>query len=114
MSIEYLLHIANLAKLKIPEDKIEYYREDLEKILSAVKQIQEVDTTSIAVLDCLVRLFTIADIAPLNSLLEHESLKLREDSVAEDLPKQAEILQNAKNTQAGYILVPKMKEDDSS
>ena len=42
-----LLHIAKLAKLRIPEDKIDKFTADLGQILDFFKDLQEVDTDNV-------------------------------------------------------------------
>ncbi len=39
--------VANLARLELPEDQIEIYTEQLEKILSYVEQLQSIDTSNV-------------------------------------------------------------------
>ena len=39
--------VAQLARLELPEDQIETYTEQIEKILSYVDQLQEIDTENI-------------------------------------------------------------------
>ena len=40
-------HIAQLARVGIPEDKLDYYAEELSAVLKYVEQLNEVDTKNI-------------------------------------------------------------------
>ncbi len=42
-----LLHIAKLAKLRIPEEKIDKFASDMNQILDFFKDLQEVDTDNV-------------------------------------------------------------------
>jgi len=44
---EEVLKIAGLAKLKIPEEKLDKYTEDLNSILGYMEKLNELDTTNV-------------------------------------------------------------------
>lgn len=47
LTTEDVLNIANLARLKINEDELDRYKQDLSRILEFVDQMNEVDVTGI-------------------------------------------------------------------
>lgn len=85
--------IANLARIKMGEDKLAPMADELNKILAWVEQLDEVDTENVA---------------PMTSVVESK-LPWREDVVT-DGEKSEDILKNAPATEYGYFAVPKVIE----
>lgn len=86
---EEVLHVADLAKIKIDDNELEKYQIDLKKLLNEVEKINEVKGYDDEIL-----------IAPWN-----EATKLREDKSGEMLnPK--EVIGNAPRHSGNYIEVP--------
>ena len=85
--------IANLARIKLPEDRVEPMLKDLNTILGFVEQLSEVDTDGVE---------------PLSSVTGH-SLPLREDAVT-DGGIQDKVTANAPYRFAGFYAVPKVVE----
>lgn len=85
--------IAFLAKLKVEENKLEATKEEFNKILAWVEELEEVNTDNVD---------------PLVSV-NNESLSLREDNITAGRIS-AEILSNAPAKEYGYFVVPKVVE----
>ena len=86
---EEVLHVAELARIKISEEEIEKYQIDLKKLLKYVEKINEVKGYDDEIL-----------IASWN-----EETKLRKDEAKEMLnPKQ--VIENAPRHSGNYIEVP--------
>lgn len=85
--------IANLARIKVTEDDLNYYAPQLQNILSWAELLQEVDTNGVE---------------PLANVSEI-SLSLREDKVT-DGGIQQEILANAPEAVEGFFVVTKIVE----
>ena len=83
-------HIAKLARLKIPEEKFQRFEKDMSNILDMVEKLPEMDMGDM-------------ELDPSNTM------QLRED-VAVPKKLREEILQNAPQTEAGCIVVPKIVE----
>lgn len=90
---ETVKKVAFLSRLKIEEDKLEETKEEFNKILNWVDQLNEVDTDGVE---------------PLVSVND-SNLILRTDEVTEGNQSQA-ILKNAPQAQYGYFTVPKVVE----
>ena len=89
LSREEVLHVANLARIKITEEEIEKYQVDLKTLLNEVEKINEVEGYDEEIL--------IAN--------WHENARLREDEPGEMLsPK--DVLKNAPKHSGNYIEVP--------
>ena len=89
LSKEEVMHVANLARIKITEEEIEKYQVDLKKILTEVEKINDVVGYDDEIL--------IAN--------WHENTRLREDEPGKMLePK--EVLKNAPKHSGNYIEVP--------
>jgi len=86
-----VLHIAKLAKLKLTEEEIELFREQLGKILEYFRKLQEVETEGIE---------------PLEHVLPLENV-FREDEPRESLSPE-EALKNAPKRRGDYFEVPKV------
>lgn len=85
--------IAFLSRLKIEDDKLEATKDEFNKILQWVEQLNEVDTD---------------DVEPLVSVNEN-NLLLRRDEVTEGNQAEA-VLANAPQKEYGYFIVPKVVE----
>lgn len=85
--------IANLARLRVPDDRLEAMEHDLNAILGFVEQLDEVDTGSVE---------------PLASVTGH-ALPQRTDAVT-DGGYQARVTANAPEAAHGFYVVPKVVE----
>ena len=85
--------IAFLARLKVEPDKLEETKEEFNKILAWVEELDEVNTDNVE---------------PLVSV-NNESLSLREDNVTAG-HNAKEVLANAPAQEFGYFVVPKVVE----
>jgi aspartyl-tRNA(Asn)/glutamyl-tRNA(Gln) amidotransferase subunit C len=96
---EQILHLAELARLKLTDDEIEKLTEDLNKILSYVEKIQELN---------------LKDIEPLTNILER--LPLREDEILGEEERKIieeireKIIKNFPQKEGSYLKVPKILE----
>jgi aspartyl-tRNA(Asn)/glutamyl-tRNA(Gln) amidotransferase subunit C len=97
ISEEKIKSLAKLSLLKVEVTKIEPLKKEFSKMLAFVGTIQKVDTTNVE---------------PLSTLLENESLMLREDKPNSN--SQEEVLCNAKKTAQKFFVVPKGKEISES
>ena len=85
-----IMRLAKLAKLSIPEDKVEEFRKKMEDIIQMVENLPDIDTEG--------------------SLVDPtDTMELRKDEVQPSFPRN-EMLQNAPYTAAGCILIPKVVE----
>ncbi len=83
-----IMRLAKLAKLSIPEDKVEEFRTKMESIIQMVENLPDLDTEG--------------------SLVDPtDTMELRKDEVQPSFPRN-EMLQNAPYTAAGCILIPKV------
>ena len=83
-----ILRLAKLAKLSIPEDKVDEFRKKMEDIIQMVENLPDLDTSG--------------------SLVDPtDTMELREDVVQPSSPRD-EMLRNAPYTAAGCILIPKV------
>lgn len=85
--------VAFLARLKVEDSKVESTKEEFNKILSWIEQLNEVDTSNVE---------------PLVSVNGGE-VPLREDEVTDGNLKEA-VLKNAPQQEFGYFAVPKVVE----
>lgn len=85
--------IAHLARLKLPEEKLEPLAGELNQLLAWVEQLSEVNTD---------------DVAPLTSVV-HVKLPQRVDAVT-DGDRRDDVLSNAPDAQNGFFAVPKVIE----
>ena len=85
--------IATLARIRVPDDRLEAMVHDLNAILGFVEQLDEVDTSSVD---------------PLASVTGH-SLPQRQDAVT-DGGYQARVTSNAPEAAHGFYVVPKVVE----
>jgi aspartyl-tRNA(Asn)/glutamyl-tRNA(Gln) amidotransferase subunit C len=91
ISREEVLHIAKLAKLKLTEEEIELFQEQLGQILSYFRKLQELDTSAVE---------PLKHVPTLGSAW-------REDEPRESLPPE-EALKNAPKRRGDYFDVPKV------
>ncbi len=85
--------IAHLARLKVPEDRLDPLAGELNQLLAWVEQLGEVNTDNVP---------------PLTSVV-HARLPRRDDVVT-DGDRQADVLANAPDAQNGFFAVPKVIE----
>jgi aspartyl-tRNA(Asn)/glutamyl-tRNA(Gln) amidotransferase subunit C len=85
--------IAHLARLKLPEEKLEPLAGELNQLLAWVEQLSEVNTDNVA---------------PLTSVV-HVKLPQRVDAVT-DGNRRDDVLSNAPDAQNGFFAVPKVIE----
>ena len=81
-------HIAKLAKLSIPDDKVDKFQKEMSGIIDMVEQLPDISLDG-ALLD------------------PEDTLDLREDEVKPSSPRD-EMLANAPRTAAGCLLIPKV------
>ena len=81
-------HIAKLAKLSIPDDKVEKFQKEMSGIIDMVEQLPDISLDG-ALLD------------------PEDTMELREDEVKHSSPRD-EMLANAPRTAAGCLLIPKV------
>ncbi len=93
LSREEVLHIAELAKLKLTEEEIRLYQEQLGRILEYFKKLEELDTT---------------DVEPMAHVLDVSNV-LRPDEPRPSV-SQEEALKNAPKRRDGYFEVPQVIE----
>ncbi|NKB20610.1 MAG: Asp-tRNA(Asn)/Glu-tRNA(Gln) amidotransferase subunit GatC [Alphaproteobacteria bacterium] len=86
--------IAQLARIKVPEDDLDALADELSKIVGWVEQLDEVDTEGVA---------------PMASTAEGTVLRQRDDIVT-DGDCRDDVLSNAPETTNGYFVVPKVIE----
>ena len=83
-----IMRLAKLAKLSIPEEKVEEFQKKMEDIIQMVENLPDLDTTG--------------------SLVDPtDTMELRKDEVQPSFPRD-EMLRNAPYTAAGCILIPKV------
>ena len=93
LSLEEVIHIADLARLKLTQEELEKYCEQLSAILDDAARLQEVDTSSIP---------------PTSSVLPPRSV-LRADEPGQPLDTQ-DLLRNAPQVDASQFRVPPVME----
>jgi aspartyl-tRNA(Asn)/glutamyl-tRNA(Gln) amidotransferase subunit C len=88
---EQVRHVATLARLALPEEKLQKYAGQLESILGYVDQLAQVDTAGVE---------PMAHALPVHNVF-------RDDEVAPSLPLE-QVLQNAPATDGPFFKVPKV------
>lgn len=83
-------HVAKLSRLQVREDEVEKFEREMENIVAMVENLPELSDTG-ALIDA------------------KQPMVLREDKV-ENHFKRDELLQNAPQTRAGCVVVPKVVE----
>jgi len=86
--------VAKLARLEIPDDQVETYTSQLEKILACVTQLEEVETD---------------DVPPTTRAVEVVNV-VREDSVKASNMRE-ELLDQAPQREGNFFRVPKILSD---
>ena len=95
ITIDEVKHIAKLSKLDIPDNEIEFYRQEMNNILAYFNKLSDVDTE---------------DIEPLTHVLEMENV-MGEDKIKPSLDRK-KVLKNAPDTHGHFIKVPKILKKD--
>jgi aspartyl-tRNA(Asn)/glutamyl-tRNA(Gln) amidotransferase subunit C len=88
---EEVLHIAKLAKLKLTNEEVQLFKEQLGRILEYFKKINELNTE---------------DVEPMKHVIETQNV-LREDKPQPPI-SQKEALKNAPKKKEGFFEVPKV------
>ena len=91
LSKEDVIKVAKLSKLEFTEQEIENYRNDLNKIILHMEELNQIDTTGVE---------------PLFNVLDTKD-KLRSDIIF-DVQSKAEFLANAPESDENFIIVPKI------
>jgi len=91
ISREEVLHIARLTKLKLSEEEVELFREQLGEILEYFRKLEEVDTE---------------DVEPLKHVIATEKAFREDEPRGSVSPEEA--LKNAPKRRDGYFEVPKV------
>ncbi len=81
-------HIAKLARLSIPDEKVEKFQKEMEGIIEMVENLPDISVEG-ALLD------------------PNDTMELREDEVQPSYPRD-EMLKNAPRTASGCILIPRV------
>ncbi len=85
--------VANLARLAVTEEEVALYTDQLQRILSHVDKLSEVDTEGVEVLGC----------------TDENASAMREDTPAKSLNRE-EALLNAPSKESGHFRVPQIIE----
>ena len=93
LSLDEVRHIADLARLRLTDDELETYREQLSSILDHVASLQDLDT---------------AGISPTSSVLPPHTV-LRPDDPRPGLPPD-QLFMNAPDVENGQFRVPPVLE----
>lgn len=91
LSKEDVIKVAKLSKLEFTEQEIENYRNDLNKIILHMEELNQIDTTGVE---------------PLFNVLDTKD-KLRSDIIFDGQSKD-EFLANAPESDENFIIVPKI------
>ena len=89
-----VVHIAQLARIRVPEEELDALAAELSNILGWVEQLNEVDTDGVA---------------PMTAVIEGMELRPRRDEVTDGGCRDA-VLSNAPETRDGFFVVPKVIE----
>lgn len=93
VSNEDVLHIANLSKLYVSDDKLEKYTKDLSNVVDLANSLSEVN---------------IENVKPTNHILDIKNV-FRKDEMSQSYNRE-DILKNAPEAQGGCVSVPKVVE----
>ncbi len=93
LTLEEVKHIAELARLKLTDEELEHYRDQLSSILEHVARLQALDTTGIP---------------PTSSVLPARNV-LRPDEARPGLTTE-QLLRNAPQKEANQFIVPPVLE----
>ncbi len=91
ITIDQVKHIAKLSKLNIPDDELEYYASEMEKMIKHFDIISSIDTS---------------DIEPMTHVSNFKNVK-RSDSEKQSL-KASDAIKNAPETFGRFIKIPKI------
>jgi aspartyl-tRNA(Asn)/glutamyl-tRNA(Gln) amidotransferase subunit C len=91
ISRQEVARIADLARLKLSEDKLDLFAGQLNDILEYMEMLGQVDTSRVE---------------PLYSPVEHEA-SYRDDEVEQDYTRE-EVLRNAPEDDGSFFIVPKV------
>ncbi|MSQ90849.1 MAG: Asp-tRNA(Asn)/Glu-tRNA(Gln) amidotransferase subunit GatC [Phycisphaerales bacterium] len=97
LGIDAVRHVAKLARLAIPEDRLPQLQGELIAILSHIEQLQSIDTTG---LEPMAHPLTLSN-------------RLAEDVPTPGMPI-ADLLRNAPATEGDFLVVPKVLQGESS
>lgn len=97
ITLDQVRHVAKLARLAIPEDKLPDFTKKLESILGYVDLLNEVDVTGVEPTSHAIKMSNV----------------LREDVVKPGLPLEA-VLRNAPDVDGRFFKVPKVIGGDDS
>ncbi|RFB05726.1 Asp-tRNA(Asn)/Glu-tRNA(Gln) amidotransferase subunit GatC [Parvularcula marina] len=92
-----VLKVANLARIRLADDRVEPMTKELSSILDWIEQLQEVDVDGVEAMASTVEV----------------SLPMREDVLAEDQTgggRPEEVVANAPKTEDHFFVVPKVVE----
>ncbi|MBW2308079.1 MAG: Asp-tRNA(Asn)/Glu-tRNA(Gln) amidotransferase subunit GatC [Deltaproteobacteria bacterium] len=93
ISRDQVVYVAHLARLSLPEEQIEMYQGQLDKILEYIDRLNRVDTSNIE---------------PTSHVMAITNV-FREDKVKDSLPAE-EVLSNAPQKESSSFCVPKVIE----
>ena len=93
ISRDDVLHIANLSKLYIEEEKLEKYTKDLSNVVDLANSLEKVN---------------VEGVNPTNHILDIKNV-FREDEVVPSFNRE-DVLKNAPQAQGGCVSVPKVVE----
>ena len=88
---ETIKKIAKLSRIKVADEDVPKYADELTKILDWVEQLDELD---------------VSDVAPMASVV-HDELPMREDKIT-DGGKTKQVLSNAPESEFDCFIVPKV------
>jgi aspartyl-tRNA(Asn)/glutamyl-tRNA(Gln) amidotransferase subunit C len=89
--------VANLTKLKFPENEIYEFTKTFGKIINFVEQLEEVDTTGVAFTSNIV-----------------DSINVLREDVAEPSENRNELMKNVPEKENGLIKVPAILSDEEA
>ncbi|GAK48414.1 aspartyl/glutamyl-tRNA amidotransferase subunit C [Secundilactobacillus oryzae JCM 18671] len=89
ISKDQVQHVAELAKLELDDNQLDYFTDQLGQIIGLFETLNEVDTTDV----------------PVTSTVSDQLNVMRED-VADNWNQKDALLANAPETENGYIKVP--------
>ena len=95
ITIDEVKHIAKLSKLDIPDDQLDYYASEMDKILEYFKTISKVDTSNVE---------------PLTHITDKYNV-VREDATDKCIENK-EFIDNCPDSFGNYIKVPKVLDKD--
>lgn len=94
LELKEVRKVARLARIAIPEEKLDVYGNEINKILTWIEQLNKVDTSSTQ---------------PMASVIQGASTPLRDDVVHMNNNRE-DILKNAPKAVQGFYAVPKVVE----